>query len=57
MEPMEEKEALSKALEHLRELRGSPYVFISESAKIMCSSVEGMLELFNLPDDASEREV
>lgn len=57
MESMEEKEALSKALEHLKKLRKSHYAFVSESAKVMCASIEGMLELFNLPDDASEKEV
>ena len=57
MEPMEEKEALFQALELLKKLRESPHLFISESAKVMCHSLEGMLELFNLPDVSSTREV
>ena len=57
MEPMEEKEALSQALEPLKKLRESPHLFISESAKVMCRSLEGMLELFNVSDVSSKREV
>jgi len=49
MEPLAEKEALSQALEPLKKLQESPHLFISQSAKGMCSWVEGMLELFNLP--------
>ncbi len=48
MEQMEEKERLSQALEPLRKLRESPHLFISQSATLMCSWLEGMLELFDL---------
>lgn len=53
MEAMDVKEELSQALEPLKKLRESPYLFISESAKVMCSWIEGMLEQFNLPDVGS----
>ena len=55
MKPMDEKEALSRALDALRQLRESPHFFISESAKVMCSSLEGILELFSLTDISSKK--
>ena len=53
MEPIEGEAELSQALESLKKLRDSPYLFISESAKVMCSWIEGMLEQFNQPNVSS----